>query len=63
VTAAVAKALWKAEQKAANPAVSAEALKTGWKAARKARITEARTLIKAVGKAGFQIVKAEEPKA
>lgn len=56
---AVAKALWKAEQKAANPAIAPEALKTGWAAARQTRIEETRLLLKAVSKAGFRLVKTE----
>lgn len=57
--AEIAKALWKAEQKAANPAIAPEALKTGWKAARKERIEATRPVLKAIARAGYQVVKAK----
>lgn len=60
---ALAKALWKAEQKAANPAISPEALKTGWAAVRKTRVAEARGLLKVISKAGFQLVKTDKTEA
>lgn len=60
---ALAKAIWKAEQKAANPAISPDALKTGWAAVRKTRIADAKGLLKVVSKAGFQLVKTEKAEA
>jgi hypothetical protein len=56
LAALVAKTLWKAEQKAANPAIAPQALKSGWQAARKPRIEAAQDLLKAMRKAGFRFV-------
>jgi hypothetical protein len=55
----IAKALWKAEQKAANPAVTAEALKAGWPGVREARLEQTRAILKVVRKAGYVPVPAD----
>ena len=51
--AAIAKALWKAEQKAASPAVTAETLKAGWPAVREARVTQMQAMLGTLRKAGL----------
>ena len=67
MVSALAKALWKADQKAADPSVDAKALSARWAELRKAhdrvrkdQISRARALIKAIAKAGYRLDKAPE---
>lgn len=57
--AEIAKALWKAEQKAANPAITPQALKAGWGAVRAERLDQIAAILKVVHKAGYVPVPVE----
>jgi hypothetical protein len=63
VAALMAKSLWKAEQKAMNPAMGAKALQAGWQAARKPCIEEAEALLKSIRRAGFNFVQTDKTAA